>query len=134
MSRKSARDCAFKLIFEIPFHDGQTPDERILNFYENEKTADINDNDKKYISFVVNSCFEKLNEIDLKIEKALENWKIERLSKVDLSILRLAVSEIDSCSDIPFKVSVNEAIELAKIYGEDNSPSFINGVLSKFEA
>lgn len=134
MSRKSARDCAFKLIFEIPFHNGQTPDERILNFYENENPDDINENDKNYISLVVNSCFEKLNEIDSEIEKSLENWKIERLSKVDLSILRLAATEIYSCDDVPFKVSVNEAVELAKIYGEDNSPSFINGVLSKFEA
>ena len=133
MSRKAARDCAFKLIFEIPFHDGLTPDERINLFFEYGETEDINSNDKDYIVLTVNDCYNNLNIVDEKISTSLENWRIERLSKVDLSILRLAVSEIMYNKDIPFKVSVNEAVELAKTYGEDSSPSFVNGVLSKLE-
>lgn len=132
MSRKAARDCAFKLIFEIPFHDGVTAEERIQQYFEVADYTDINDNDKKYISTTVQDCFNNLDMIDEKISSYLENWRIDRLSKVDLSVLRLAVSEIKFNDDIPFKVSVNEAVELAKTYGEDNSPSFINGVLSKF--
>lgn len=133
MSRKSARDCAFKLIFEIPFHDGQTPSERIESYFEICDIDDINDNDKKYIGLTVTNCFDNLDCIDQKISESLENWRLDRLSKVDLSILRLAATEIMYCDDVPFRVSVNEAVEIAKMYGEDNSPSFVNGVLSKFE-
>ena len=133
MSRKSARDCAFKLIFEIPFHDGQTPSERIESYFEVCDIEDINDNDKKYISFTVTNCFNNLEAIDEKISASLENWRLDRLSKVDLSILRLAASEIMYGDDVPFRVSVNEAVEIAKMYGEDSSSSFVNGVLSKFE-
>lgn len=132
MSRKAARECAFKLIFEIPFHDGQSPAERIGQCFEIYEYNDINDNDKKYISSTVTDCFENIGDIDKKISDSLENWKIDRLSKVDLSILRLAAAEILHNDEIPFRVSVNEAVELAKCYGEDGSPSFINGVLSKF--
>lgn len=133
MSRKSARDCAFKLIFEIPFHDGQTPSDRIEQYFDVCEHKDINAKDKEYISATVTDCFENLSNIDEKISASLENWKIDRLSKVDLSILRLAAAEIMYGIDVPFRVSVNEAVELAKTYGEDSSPSFVNGVLSRFE-
>lgn len=133
MSRKAARDCAFKLIFEIPFHDELTPQEKIEQYFEIGDFEDINNNDKSYISLTVTDCFNNLENIDTRISQSLENWRLERLSKVDLSILRLAAAEILFNNDIPFKVSVNEAVELAKTYGEDDSPAFINGVLSKFE-
>ncbi|MBQ8525197.1 MAG: transcription antitermination factor NusB [Clostridia bacterium] len=133
MSRKNARDCAFKLIFEIPFHDGITPDERVEQYFEYGEYEDINTNDKEYISVTVCDCFNNIEAIDKKISDSLENWRLDRLSKIDLSILRLAAAEILFNSDIPFRVSVNEAVELAKTYSEDNSPSFVNGVLSKFE-
>ena len=134
MSRKTARDCAFKLIFEIPFHDGMTAQEKINIYFEHNECEDIDNKDKKYIELTVTDCFNNLEDVDKKISVSLENWKLERLSKVDLSILRLAAAEIMYNDDIPFKVSVNEAVELAKVYGEDSSPSFVNGVLSKFEA
>lgn len=133
MSRKTARESAFKLIFEIPFHDGQTPEQRIGQYFDVCEYNDINDKDKDYISLTVTDCFKNIDGIDKKISDSLENWKIDRLSKVDLSILRLAAAEIMFNDEIPFRVSVNEAVELAKTYGEDSSPSFVNGVLSKFE-
>ena len=72
-----------------------------------------------------------LTEINLVIEQALENWTMKRLSVIDRNILRLAVFEMIHVSDIPYKVSINEAIELAKEYGTENSGPFVNGVLDR---
>ncbi len=129
MTRRGARECAFKLIFEIPFFDNDRCEERLGFFFENLNDKP-GDDDKKYIKDVVMLCFEHLGDIDCAISDNLKNWKIERLSKVDLSILRLAATEIKYIDSIPDKVSVNEAVNIAKEYGDDNSPSFINGVLA----
>ena len=133
MSRKTARDIAFKLIFEIPFYQVASPCERIEFFFENTASDEMPENEKQYITTLVTNCFDNLEEIDKKISSSLENWKIERLSKVDLSILRLACTEILFMEDIPYKVSVNEAVELGQTYGEDKTSKFINGVLSKIQ-
>lgn len=74
---------------------------------------------------------DKLNEIDEQINNVSEGWPTNRLGKAELSIMRLAVYEMKYDDDIPVNVAVNEAIELAKKYGADNAPSFINGVLAK---
>ena len=74
----------------------------------------------------------KKAEIDSLIDGASKKWRISRLSKTDLMLLRVAVYEIRFDDEIPNKVSINEAVELAKIYGGDESPAFVNGVLAKF--
>ena len=129
MTRREAREYAFKLIFEIPFYSAERCEERLVFFFENLNDKPTTD-DKKYITDVVTSCFEHIDEIDNAISPNLKNWKIDRLSKVDLSILRLAATEIMFIDSIPGKVSANEAVNVAKKYGDDNSPSFINGVLA----
>ncbi|MEE3400293.1 MAG: transcription antitermination factor NusB, partial [Eubacterium sp.] len=83
-----------------------------------------------YITSKVASIREHLAEIDQKIDKNSNKWKIKRLGKSELAILRLAIFEIDYDDDIPDKVAINEAVELAKSYCDDNSSGFINGVLS----
>ena len=65
------------------------------------------------------------------IEEVSEGWKIKRMGRVDLSIMRLAVYEMKYDEDIPVRVAINEAVEIAKKYGQDNSPSFVNGILAK---
>lgn len=132
MSRRTARDFAFKLIFEIPFFGYEKAEERI-DFHFGYDELPLTESDDKYIRAVVERCFADIDDIDAKISSALSNWKIERLSKVDLALLRLAATEILYIDDVPYKVAVNEAVELAKQYGDDSSPSFINGVLSAFE-
>ena len=129
MTRREARENVFKLIFEIPFYGNERSIERLGLFFENieEKISDV---ESEYIKKTVNGCFNNIVVIDETISLNLKNWKIDRLSKVDLSILRLATTEILFLDDIPDKVSVNEAVNIAKVYGDDNSPSFINGVLS----
>ena len=129
MSRRDARDTAFKLIFEIPFH-GCNYKDRIDFFIENLDVA-LDDGDKTYVKDIVEFCFENLSEIDKKIEPLLNKWTISRIPKVSISVLRLAVTEMVYFEDIPYQVSINEAIELSKKYGDDDTPAFINGVLDK---
>ena len=129
MTRREAREYAFKLIFEIPFFAEERCEERLGFFFDNLEDKP-GDDDKKYIEDVVKACFEHLADIDNAISANLKNWKIERISRVDLSILRLASAEIMYIDSIPDKVSVNEAVNIAKTYGDDNSPAFINGVLA----
>ena len=73
----------------------------------------------------------QIEEIDAKINEVSEGWKTGRMGKVDLTLIRLAVYEMLYEEDVPAKVAINEAVELAKQYGTDNSPSFVNGVLAK---
>ena len=130
MSRKSARETAFKTIFEIPFHTQNEPVE-IINFTVEYAKDDISSSsDTKYFKEVTTKCYDNLEEIDNKISTNLKSWSMDRISKVNLAILRLAVCEISYIEDIPYQVSINEAVELAKKYGDDDSPAFINGVLA----
>ncbi len=131
MTRREARENVFKLIFEIPFYGVERYEER-LNLFFNSINEKISKDDKQYIIDSVTNCFKNITNIDEQISANLKNWKIERLSKIDLSILRLAVTEISYLDSIPAKVTVNEAVNIAKTYGDDNSPSFINGVLASF--
>lgn len=129
MSRKKARDCAFKLIFEIPFHENEY--ETRLNYYaDTYDEDDLNDKDLDYINFTVKKCFENVESIDAKIQKNLRGWTVARLAKTTVAILRLAITEIDHLEDVPYQVAINEAVELAKLYGNDDDPSFVNGVLA----
>ena len=96
-----------------------------------EETPEVSEEDRKFISNRVDAIAEKIDEIDEAINKAAVKWTTDRMSKVDLTILRLAYYEMKIDEDIPEKVAVDQAIELAKKYGTDDSPSFVNGVLAK---
>lgn len=132
MTRSEARDFTFKIIFSYPFHKELSLDEYINVEYENNTDLDIDKNNKTYIESTAADCFGNLALIDEKIAGSLKNWKIERISAVNKAILRLAITEILYSDDVPDKVAINEAIELAKPYGDDESPAFINGVLANF--
>ena len=128
MGRKKARDNAFKCIYQLEFMDDKNVEKLLEYCYdENQNT----DNEKEYIQKVVYGVVENLSIIDDNILKNLKNWTINRIAKIDLAILRLAIYEILYLEDIPAKVSVNEAVELAKEYGGPDSTSFVNGLLTK---
>ena len=137
MSRKIAREVAFKIIFsnELEFENDTLKEliENIISDAELVETTnknDISSEDKKYIEQVVLGIAEKKDELDEKIKAYLKGWTMDRISKTDLAILRLAVYEMLYREDIPCKVSINEAVELAKAFCEETSPAFINGVLA----
>lgn len=126
MSRRTARKHIFNLIFQSEFNKEVNSAELMKTYSVEYK--DYNSVDAEFIKTEYDGVFANIDNIDDTINKSAKGWSVSRLSKVDLAILRLAVYEI-LYSDIPDKVSVNEAVELAKEFGEDKSPAFINGVL-----
>lgn len=126
MSRRTARKHIFNLIFQSEFNK-EVETSEIMETYSAEY-EDYEDGDVDFIRQEYEGIVYNIEDIDSIINKSARGWSVPRLSKVDLAILRLAVYEIEY-SDIPDKVAVNEAIELAKEFGQDKSPSFINGVL-----
>lgn len=129
MHRRELRENIFKLIFRIEFYDKDDMQEQLDLYLE--EIGNIKNEDKNYITDKVFNIISNIDAIDEEISKVSEGWKIDRMAKVDLSIIRLAFYEMKYDDAIPVSVAINEAVELAKIYGTDDSPSFINGILAK---
>lgn len=128
MNRSAIREQAFKLLYSLEIQNKEDIKEQLDLYIENNNFK--NENIQEYINDVVLGIEKNKEEITKLIEKNLKaDWKIERISKIDLAILKLAIYEI-KYTDTPFKVAINEAVELAKKYGEDNSKNFVNGILA----
>ena len=128
MNRSTMREEAFKVIYSLEIQKETDKKEQIGLYIESNHIE--SEEAKKYIEDAVLGIEKNLEKIDNLIKINLrENWKIERISKIDLSILRLAIYEI-KYKEIPYKVAINEAVELAKKYGEDTSKNFVNGILA----
>ena len=128
MNRTTIRECAFKLIYSLEIQKQKDLREQIDIYIESENIEDKSA--KEYIEDAVLGIDIHKEDILKLIEKNLKSdWKIDRISKIDLSILKLAIYEIQY-KEILFKVVINEAVELAKKYGEDSSKNFVNGILA----
>ncbi|MBR5762990.1 MAG: transcription antitermination factor NusB [Lachnospiraceae bacterium] len=133
MKRTELREVLFKLLFRAEFNDVTEMPEQMQLFFNNDADdLKIKDADREYIIKREEDILSKLTEIDKEISDKATGWTIDRMGKVDLAIIRLAVYEIMFDDEIPLGVSINEAVELAKKYGRDESGSFVNGVLAKF--
>ncbi len=131
MSRREFREQLFKLLFRVEFNEPEDmEDQKDLFFTENE--PQISDADMKEITDKFEKILEHLSEIDGMMNDKVTGWKTSRMGKVDLTILRIAVYEIHFDDSVPTGVAINEAVELAKKYGQDESSAFVNGVLAKF--
>lgn len=130
MTRRELRENVFMMLFRVEFHEEGEMTEQ-LGLLE-EDLVDVKPEELEYINHKCNDIIAKVAEIDAAINESTTGWKTTRMGKVDLSIIRLAVYEMKFEEDIPSKVSINEAVELAKKYGTDESASFVNGVLAKF--
>lgn len=129
MNRKKSREKAMELLFSITLSKDSVEEAMevfVDNYEENIKELDLD-----YIKALLEGVEANKNEIDSIIERNLQNWKLDRISKINLTILRVGVYEIVFDENIPKKVALNEAIELGKIYSDEKSGSFINGVLDK---
>lgn len=129
MKRRELREHIFELLFRVEFNAPEEMPEQIRLFFadmEELKEADQSYMEEKYAHIV-----DRLPEIDKRIEETAKGWKISRMGKVDLTVLRLAVYEMEFDEDVPVGVAINEAVELAKKFGGDDSPAFINGILGK---
>lgn len=129
MNRKKSREKAMEILFGMLISK-DTKEEAIENFKENYE-KEIKDIDFKYINETIQGVEENEKELDLLIEGSLQNWKIDRISKVNLVILKIALYEMKYVDEIPNKVAINEALDLARKYSDEKSVSFINGVLDK---
>lgn len=129
MKRSELREWAFKLIYSLEIQKEQNLDEQLELYFENNSIKE--NKSQEYIR----DCIEGINLNKEDINNIIKNsllseWKIERISKINLSLLKLAIYEI-KYKKIPYKVEINEVVELAKTYGEEQSAKFINGALAK---
>ena len=128
MKRSAIRELAFRLIYSLEIQKTEDLEEQIQLYIECEEVEE--DEAKEYIKDTVFGIKEHINEIQKLIEKNLKaDWKIDRISKIDLSLLKLAIYEI-KYKKIPYKVAINECLELSKKYGEESSKNFVNGILA----
>ena len=139
MTRRSLRENVFKALFRMEFSSPEEKEEQLHLFleyarwYEDEDEAKelkpLSEKAHEYIYHKTQNIMGKLDEIDGRLEKNSKCWSLERIGKAELTILRLATYEILFDEEVPDKVAVNEAVELAKIYCKEGAASFINGVL-----
>ena len=127
MTRRALREQVFLMLFRVEFHSAEEMEEQ-MKLYEEQLEGC---SETAYILDKFKGIVEKLDEIDAAIGEASKGWKVSRMAKVDLALIRLAVYEMRYEEDVPVKVAINEAIELAKQYGSDESSAFVNGVLAK---
>ena len=128
MRRSKVREHIFKMLFSIGF-DAADADEQIELYLE--QVEEASEEERGYMRKKVKDIAAHEEEIDAMINEHTTGWKTGRMNKVDLSVLRLAVYEMKWDDEVPVKVAINEAVELAKIFGGDTSSAFINGVLAK---
>lgn len=131
MSRQKLREQIFLLLFRVEFNEPEDMPEQMRMFLEDEETAK-SEADAEYIAVKYGRIMEKLSEIDGQINSKAENWDVSRMGKVELTLLRLALYEMQYDEEVPVSVAINEAVELAKKFGQDNAGAFVNAVLAKF--
>ena len=130
MTRRQLRENVFKMLFRVEFHDDKELPEQLILFED--ELEPISEDEKIYMTNKYKAIYAHIEELDAAINEVSKGWKTIRMGKVDLTLIRLAVYEIRFEEEIPVKVSINEAVELAKKYGTDDSPAFVNGILAKF--
>ncbi|OGL43049.1 MAG: transcription antitermination factor NusB [Candidatus Schekmanbacteria bacterium RBG_16_38_11] len=135
--RRIAREIALQFLFNIDFSEKKITQEitnEKLNIFWKNFNPDFKNSGKEFAERLIKNTLENKSKIDSLLKKVSENWKLERMPPVDRNILRLGVSEFLYFNDIDFDVTINEAIEIAKKYGTEKSPSFINAVLDKVKS
>ena len=131
MGRHEQREQLFKLLFRIEFNSLEDMPEQIKLFFQDEET-EYTQKTVDAISEKYEKIQEKLPEIDKLLDEKVEGWNTSRMGKVELTVLRIAVFEMVFDDDVPATVAINEAIEIAKVYGQETSGGFVNAVLAKF--
>lgn len=131
MSRREVREHIFKLLFRIEFNKMEEMPEQLKLYFEGEENENLNEAAQAEIEEKYEDIAADIVQLDARINEAAEGWNTSRMGKVELTILRLACYEMDYDENIPTGVAINEAVELAKKFGGEDAPSFINGILAK---
>jgi N utilization substance protein B len=132
MKRRELRENIFKLLFMSLFTDREEMPEQLRLYFEG--MEQLEDEDQAYMETKVGQVLIRAEEIDELLNQVSRGWKTSRMNRVDLTILRLAVYEMRYDDSVPVSVAINEAVELGKRFGGDDSGSFINGILGKIAA
>lgn len=131
MGRHEQREQLFKLLFRVEFNSLDDMPEQVRLFFEDDE-IEYTEAAMEAIEAKYGKIQEKLSEIDSLLNEKAEGWNVSRMGKVELAVLRIAVFEILYDEDIPNTVAINEAIEIAKKYGQEASGGFVNAILAKF--
>ena len=145
MTRHELREHCFKVLFATEFYPPEEAQDQIEEYFEQpaeDETlengnieilhkVELTEEESEEVRERTDAILEHLPEIDKKLAEVTQGWKLARIGRVELGILRLAAYEIGFDEQVPDKVAINEAVELAKTYGGDESPAFVNGVLAK---
>lgn len=145
MTRRELREHCFKMLFCADFYPAEEKEEQLERYFggpledittpegaeEILHCADMNEKDQEYLKKKAEDVMCRIGELDERIDVVTKGWTTRRMGKVELTILRLALYEMLYDEEVPEKVAINEAVELAKKFGGDDAPSFINGVLAK---
>ena len=132
MTKREEREHLFKLLFCKDFHDVEELQEQIEMYQTQQEVA--NTEEFAPVKAKLESIVAQEGTIDMILSEAAEGWRLNRMGKAELTILRIATYEIRYDEEVPDKVAINEAVELAKKYGNDASSGFVNGVLAKVMA
>lgn len=134
MTRSQIRRNIFTILFRVDFTEISEFDEQITFAIEEiSQEQKLSEKDRGYIETKVSAIVEKLDEIDAMISSEAQGWKLPRIGKAELTILRLAVYEMKYEEEIPVRVAINEAVELAKVYCDEDAKGFVNAVLGNIE-
>ena len=125
------RELVFKLLFRVEFNTPEEMPEQVRLFFEDEERLEIGE-EEKYVTEKYNRIMEKLPELDKLLNEKTEKWNTKRIGKVELTILRIALYEMMYDDQVPEEVAINEAVTIAKKYGQNSSGAFVNGILAKF--
>ena len=131
MKRRALREQIFKLLFRVEFFPPEDIPMQAEMFFESGDQT-IGEDDRAYILEKTQAVIQEIPEIDRALDDCMEGWTMKRIGRVEKTILRLAVYEIKHDEEIPERVAISEAVELAKKFGQDSAPSFVNGVLAKY--
>ncbi|HEY7955197.1 MAG TPA: transcription antitermination factor NusB [Polyangia bacterium] len=132
-NRRKAREMALQILYQLDVQERLSDEQGLALFWENfaQEDAELDEGARGFADSLVQGVREHLTEIDALITRASRNWRIERMARVDRNLIRLALHELKFCADVPSKVAINEAIEIAKRYGTAESPAFVNGILDR---
>lgn len=124
-SRRKARECALQLLYQIDMGGQDVPEAQGFYWVTHEVDEDV----REFADSLVGGVREHLIEIDDLLSLYSTNWKVSRMASIDKNVLRIAIYELLHCPDIPVKVTINEAVEIAKYFGTTESGAFVNGIL-----
>ena len=131
ISRHELREQTFKMLFGVEFHDGEDKREVLDNYMDITIDRELKPKERQEIIDRVLAVDSKREELDSLINKVAKGWRTSRMGRAELNLIRLALYEMRYDDTVPLKVAINEALELGKEYGDDDAPSFINGILAR---